>query len=217
MALSFRTHLENYWKKLEAETTKAAKNILSNQDIKRARQLSSKLSDSKVKHPKIIKLIEIVKKEVSENPSAKIIVFATYRDTVAEIARELNLEGIKSKRFVGQADRQDKGQNQVEQQSIIDSYKNHEFNVLVASSVAEEGLDLPEVAAVIFYEPTPSELRKIQRAGRTARTKPGKVIFLMAKKTRDEAYYWSSLRKEKLMKNILLNIKAKKEKQVKLV
>ncbi|HLD15613.1 MAG TPA: DEAD/DEAH box helicase [Candidatus Nanoarchaeia archaeon] len=208
--------LENYWKKLEVETTKAAKTILANPDIKRALQLTQKLIENKVKHPKIIKLIEIIKKDISENKEAKIIVFATYRDTVAEIARELNLAGIKAKRFVGQADRQDKGQNQVEQQSIIDAFKNHEFNILVASSVGEEGLDLPEVAAVVFYEPIPSELRKIQRQGRTARTKPGKVIFLMAKKTRDEAYYWSSLRKEKLMKNILLNIKTKKEKQAKL-
>ena len=59
-----------------------------------------------------------------------------------------------------------------EQIETINNFKNNKFNILVASSVGEEGIDIPEVNAVIFYETIGSELRKIQRGGRTGRTKP---------------------------------------------
>ena len=114
---------------------------------------------------------------------------------------------MSSSKFVGQADRQDKGLKQKEQIELINKFKNNEFNILVASSVAEEGIDIPEVNAVIFYETIGSELRKIQRTGRTGRTMPGKIIFLMTKGTRDIGYYFSSLNKEKKMKSTLNRMK----------
>jgi len=80
--------------------------------------------------------------------------------------------------------------------------------------VAEEGLDIPSTDLVIFYEPIPSEIRSIQRKGRTARRMRGRVVILITKNTQDEAYYWSSVRKEKLMynqlKTINLRLKGKK-------
>jgi len=94
--------------------------------------------------------------------------------------------------------------------------------VCLHNSVAEEGLDIPSVDLVVFYEPVPSEIRLIQRRGRTGRLAAGKAIILMAKGTRDEVYYWSSVRKEKKMHRILHKMKSqtmgekpvsKKEKQ----
>ena len=79
--------------------------------------------------------------------------------------------------------------------------------MLVATSVAEEGLDIPEVDMVVLFEPVPSEIRTIQRRGRTARRKSGEVIILIAEKTRDEGYYWASKRKEKLMKHTVMELK----------
>jgi ERCC4-related helicase len=38
---------------------------------------------------------------------------------------------------------------------------------LVATSIAEEGIDISQVDLVVFYEPIPSEIRYIQRRGRT--------------------------------------------------
>ncbi len=68
-------------------------------------------------------------------------------------------------------------------------------------------MDIEEVNTVIFYEPVPSEIRSIQRRGRTGRTKTGRVIFLITKGTRDEGYYWSAYHKERRMKRILKGIK----------
>jgi ERCC4-related helicase len=53
--------------------------------------------------------------------------------------------------------------SQEEQSAVLESFRNGEFDVLVATSIAEEGLDIPEVDLVVFYEPIPSEIRYIQR------------------------------------------------------
>jgi len=92
---------------------------------------------------------------------------------------------------------------------MIQEFKDNKFNVMIMSSVGEEGLDIPAVDTVIFYEPVPSAIRTIQRRGRTGRQSEGKVIVLVAKNTRDEGYRWSSFHKEKRMNSILLGLKSK--------
>ena len=70
---------------------------------------------------------------------------------------------------------------------------------IVATSIGEEGLDIPQVDLVVFYEPVPSEIRTIQRRGRTGRSAAGRVVMLVTKDTRDEAYFYSARRKERKM------------------
>jgi len=119
--------------------------------------------------------------------------------------------------FIGQARKGDseaeRGLTQQEQQEIIKNFSVGEVNCLVCTSIGEEGLDLPEVYAVIFYEPIPSAIRSIQRRGRTARLKPGKLIILMTKKTRDEAYYWAAYHKERKMHGVLKGVNEELEKK----
>ena len=134
--------------------------------------------------------------------------FAQFRDTTTIISKNLNqLKGIKAKVFVGQAKKEGTGLSQKEQKQIIDKFSSGERNILCATRIAEEGLDIPEVNAVIFYEPLPSAIRAIQRAGRTARLMKGKLIILITKKTRDEAYYYVSRSKEKKMHSAINTIK----------
>ena len=80
-----------------------------------------------------------------------------------------------------------------------------EYDVLLSTSVAEEGIDIPAVDLVVLYEPVPSEVRMIQRRGRTGRKRTGRVKVLITNGTRDEAYYWSSVRKEDKMKYQLID------------
>ncbi|NPA76960.1 MAG: DEAD/DEAH box helicase [Candidatus Diapherotrites archaeon] len=152
-------------------------------------------------HPKLDRLKEILSKFFKENPDARAIVFTQYRDTAAKIVDALNdVEGIKPVRFVGQASREgDRGLNQKEQKAVLDAFRRGEYNVLVATSVAEEGLDIPSVDLVVFYEAIPSEIRSIQRRGRTGRFGSGEVYVLIAKGTRDEAYYWAARARERRM------------------
>jgi Fanconi anemia group M protein len=67
-------------------------------------------------------------------------------------------------------------------------------------------LDVVETNLVVFYEPVPSAIRKIQRSGRTARTQEGRVAVLVTKDTRDEAYRWSAYHKERKMQKTLYSM-----------
>lgn len=160
-------------------------------------------------NPKINELIKLLKNQMSENPDSRVIVFTQYRDTVKTIIKALEgIGNLKVERFVGQADRENEpGMSQIQQRAVIDKLRSGDINVLVATSIAEEGLDIPDVDHVIFYEPVPSEIRYIQRRGRTGRKVAGKVTILMAEGTIDETFYWSSLLKARKMKQIVKRLK----------
>src|SRR3989338_6099635 len=117
------------------------------------------------------------------------------------------IEGINAKVFVGQAKKANTGLSQKEQQEIMEQFKRGEINVISATSIAEEGLDIPEVHSVIFYEPIPSAIRKIQRAGRTARLMNGELIILLTLDTLDEIFYYTSKSREKRMYKTIDDIK----------
>jgi Fanconi anemia group M protein len=73
-------------------------------------------------------------------------------------------------------------------------------------------LDISECKAVIFYDNPISAIRRIQRAGRTGRTLPGKIFFVVNPDTRDESRYWAGIRKEKkLLSELKLLSDAAKE------
>ena len=113
-------------------------------------------------------------------------------------------EGIKSVKFYGQGSRDgEKGLTQKKQKEIIKSFKMGNYDVLLSTSVAEEGIDIPAVDLVILYEPVPSEVRMIQRRGRTGRKSTGRMKVLITNGTRDEGYYWASVNKERQMRKQL--------------
>jgi len=54
------------------------------------------------------------------------------------------------------------------------------YNVIVATSIGEEGLDIMEVDLVICFDANISPLRMIQRMGRTGRKHDGRVDILVS-------------------------------------
>jgi len=194
----------DYFERLKHQKTKSAREIINSELIKKALNLARTIE---VRHPKYEKLKEIIEKEIKK--CRNIIVFSQYRDSAQKIVNLLNnIEGVRAIRFVGQSSKiRDKGLSQKKQKDILEKFRNREYNVLVATSIAEEGLDIPSVDLVVFFEPVPSEIRTIQRRGRTGRRRAGKVIVLFTGKTRDEAYFWVSKAKEKKMHKILLQMK----------
>ncbi len=205
--------LRNYLDRLEVESnskggSRAAKSLMKDKDLQRVIKLAENI---KFDHPKLRSVVMVVQDQLAKKPDSRIIVFTHYRDTSKQVTDELSrLVHVRPARFVGQATHgKDKGLRQREQVALIEKFKAGEYNVLVATSVAEEGLDIPATDLVVFYEPIPSEIRTIQRRGRTGRKRPGKVIILITRNTRDEAYYWSSKNKEKQMKRELDVLRSK--------
>jgi Fanconi anemia group M protein len=116
---------------------------------------------------------------------------------------DLNAHAITAERFVGQGRGGTGGMTQNEQKDVLDRFRDRRFRVLVSTSVGEEGIDVPQVDLVVFYEAVPSEIRAIQRRGRTGRTTVGRVVVLVAKDTRDEAYLKAQTDRERRMRKIV--------------
>jgi len=206
--------LQEYFAKMfsasqKSGATKAGKYILGKEEIQKAIALTKALHEKKIIHPKVEKLQEVLSKQFAGNPESRVIVFNHYRDSAKFLEKQLNsIAGIKAKRFVGQAMKErDKGMSQKEQIQAIADLKEGKYNTLIGTSVIEEGLDIPAVDLVVFFEPVPSEIRAIQRRGRTGRLAKGKAVILMARNTRDESFYWSAVSKEKAMKKVLHSMK----------
>jgi ERCC4-related helicase len=145
-------------------------------------------------------------KQVPTNYQKKILIFSQYRDTLEVITTFLNDNGIPCKGFYGQSNKNgQKGLSQDKQLSILGDFRLGKFPVLVATSVAEEGLNIPNVDLVLFYEPVPSEIRFIQRKGRTGRFSNGKVVILISENSIDTKYLEISKRKVDRMKSSLQN------------
>ncbi|AKB83981.1 ATP-dependent RNA helicase, EIF-4A family [Methanosarcina barkeri 3] len=204
--------LRKYLEKLDAEASsssasKASKRLI---DDLYMRKTLYRVKECEVEHPKLELARKLVSEQLKGSPDSRVIVFTNYRDTAEIVVNALSgFSGIVPIRFVGQASRRkDKGLTQKQQVEVLDKFRAGEYNVLVATSVAEEGLDIPSTDLVLFYEPIPSEIRSIQRKGRTGRQHKGRVIILVTKGTRDEAYYWSSKSKEKRMLNSMHGLEA---------
>ena len=204
------TALRNYLKGLQEEATadggsKASRTIVASAQFIKAQEM---LLTLKVEHPKLAKVMTIVSWQVNQNPDSRVIVFTHFRDTADLMASKLaTVDGVRVVKLVGQSMHSgEKGLRQKEQVGVLDRFRSGEFNVLVATSVGEEGLDVASTDLVVFYEPVASEIRAIQRRGRTGRKRSGRVVVLVTKGTRDEAYAYASSNKERSMRRGLLQV-----------
>ncbi|HKW42834.1 MAG TPA: DEAD/DEAH box helicase [Thermoplasmata archaeon] len=191
--------LRSYFENIEKDAkSKADVQFLKHAKVQEAIQLSR---ETEIEHPKLAKTAWIVREQLMKKPESRIIVFAHYRGTADRLTQDLaRIPGVRPTRFVGQASRGDDiGLSQKEQVDILKQFREGAVNVIVATSIGEEGLDIPQVDLVVFYEPVPSEIRTIQRRGRTGRSAAGRVVTLVTKATRDEAYFYSARRKERKM------------------
>jgi Fanconi anemia group M protein len=154
----------------------------------RAIHLARVAQSNGIEHSKIPKL-----KEILDSVPGKALIFTSYRDSVDLIYHKLIELGISAGILIGKAG--EHGLKQKKQIETVQKFRDGVFQVLVATRVGEEGLDISEVNQVIFYDNVPSSIRFVQRRGRTGRKDTGKLVVLIAKNTIDETYYWIGKRK----------------------
>jgi ATP-dependent DNA helicase MPH1 len=123
--------------------------------------------------------------------STRVEIFSHYRDSVEEIVKVLSRDSpiVRPHVFVGQsAGKNSEGMSQKKQLEVTKKFKDGDYNVLISTSVGEEGLDIGEVDLIICYDSKSSPIRLLQRMGRTGRKRAGKVIWLQMKgKEQDDA------------------------------
>ena len=184
--------------------SKASQRFVSDPRVKEAMRRAEAFDDL---HPKFRRARILLAQTLGIEDGERVIVFTESRDTAETLTAFLG-EHFSTRRFVGQGDKEGSdGMTQTEQKDTLDAFRNGEFEVLVSTSVAEEGLDVPDVDLVLFYEPVPKGIRSIQRKGRTGRASDGRVVVLLAEDTRDEAFFWISRNEEKRMEKELRKLK----------
>jgi Fanconi anemia group M protein len=210
---ALKEHLDSLREQGGKRMTPGLKMLLDDERMTRVREVVDGLVAKEADHPKVTELIKAVRAGLSRG-ARRIMVFTNYRATAARLVAVLNkVEGVSAVRLVGQASRErDRGLTQKKQTLVLDDFKAGTYNVLVATQIGEEGLDIVECDQVVFYDTVPSAVRYIQRRGRTGRKGPGRALILIAKGTRDEAYYWISQRREREMANAIRHyLAARKE------
>ncbi|MEO2201466.1 MAG: DEAD/DEAH box helicase, partial [Nitrosopumilus sp.] len=145
----------------------------------RAIHLAKVAQSNGIEHSKIPKL-----KEILDSVPGKALIFTSYRDSVDLIYHKLIDLGISAGILIGKSG--EHGLKQKKQIETVQKFRDGVFQVLVATRVGEEGLDISEVNQVIFYDNVPSSIRFVQRRGRTGRKDTGKLVVLIAKNTIDE-------------------------------
>jgi ERCC4-related helicase len=168
------------------------------------RRLVMMANECNVDHTKVNALLTVLTTHFAEKKDDRVLVFANIRATAEVLVKRLKERGYRATLFVGKAE--GKGgprMTQEEQMRVLRDFREGVYNVLVATSIGEEGLDIPECGLVVFYEPAVSGIRYIQRRGRTGRKLPGKVVILVAEGTVDEYYFREGYRRARKMERIL--------------
>ncbi|KAL2158553.1 hypothetical protein VTH06DRAFT_4320 [Thermothelomyces fergusii] len=158
-------------------------------------------------HPKLTYLCERLVNhfmDAGEGANTRAIVFSEYRDSAEEIVRLLNTQPlIRATVFVGQADsKRSEGMKQKQQIETVEKFKNGVFNVLVATSIGEEGLDIGQVDLIVCYDASSSPIRMLQRMGRTGRKRAGNIVLLLMKGREEEKYLEAKLNYQKMQQLI---------------
>ena len=144
----------------ETTDTKKKDHLLSRNQVtkqpifKNMLQAAEKIIKEGYVHPKLKKLEEVILEHFQgDHESTKVVVFSGYRKTVDIIVEILSKhEGIlRVSPFIGQSKgKGQKGFNQKKQRSIIEDFRNGVFNVLVATQIGEEGLDIGEIDLIVL-------------------------------------------------------------------
>ncbi len=197
----------------KAKGSRGLARFLSQPFMKQLQQLAS---EHPLPHPKVERLLAIIKQLLEEDSSRKIIVFVSYRATVHYLSDIFNKHELDHASLLGKARDPPILSRHLPTKGHLSTYTLEEFketglvNVLLTTSVGEEGLDIGTCDVVIHYDIPDSPLRVIQRRGR-ARRKAALMYYLIAKETRDERRYHALMNREKQLHQHLLKLQQSRQ------
>ncbi|XP_061172801.1 antiviral innate immune response receptor RIG-I-like [Saccostrea echinata] len=122
-------------------------------------------------NPLLLKLKEIILTTYAENPDMRGIVFVRSRilaDLLASwIENTKELERIKALKYTSSlAKLSEGGMTRYEQIDALELFKEGQYKIIVATTVAEEGLDIKECNLVVRYDYVGSAISLVQARGR---------------------------------------------------
>jgi len=125
-----------------------------------------------IENPMLKEIEQILMENFTEEKKSRAILFVrTKKHTDALMAWILENDTLKKRLKPGiltghSSDRGSGGMTKVEQKEALKKFDGGEVNILLATSVGEEGLDIPECNVVIRYQYVSNEISKVQTEGR---------------------------------------------------
>lgn len=147
-------------------------------------------------HPKVELLFKVLSS--MKNFKRTTLVFIGQKTTANGFAERCEEMGLRAGLLFGGSDK-----SIPKQKKMLEKLACKELDLVFATSVAEEGLSVPEIDAVIHYAMPLTEISLIQRSGRTGRMKYGNVIFIALNHPFDNSMYYASRGKARKMRKLL--------------
>jgi len=99
---------------------------------------------------------------ISDNSGARIIVFVRTRVRAERVAKALERGNIRASTLHGEKD-------QKERAKVMSLFKQGKINIMIATDVSARGIDIPDVHYVINYDLPEKSENYVHRVGRTGR------------------------------------------------
>ncbi|XP_063174361.1 interferon-induced helicase C domain-containing protein 1 isoform X2 [Candoia aspera] len=139
----------------------------------RQRDLEELAEKLQYENEKLTKLRTTLMQQFTKTNQPRGIIFSKTRQSVFAIYRWINDNpkfeevGVKAHYLIGAGHNSEfKPMTQNEQKDIIGKFRTGKINLLIATTVAEEGLDIPECNIVIRYGLVTNEIAMMQARGR---------------------------------------------------
>ncbi|WAR22433.1 DHX58-like protein [Mya arenaria] len=137
--------------------------------------------DTEPENPKLLKLEQILSRVLCEDKNGRGIIFVRTRELAQALVRWVNetdgLNILNASDFVGQSASDSVGGMQFklllfrdDQKDVLQYFKDGQHRLLIATSVAEEGLDISKCNLVIRYEHVTNEIVRLQSRGKQLNT-----------------------------------------------
>ncbi|XP_037826903.1 uncharacterized protein LOC119614879 [Lucilia sericata] len=159
-------------------------------------------------HPKFEKTRECLLRHFENSEDSRAIVFCEYRESVMLIYRMIlqHVPLLKPRCFVGQGGTSGslRALTQKQQIQIMNDFREGKSNILIATSIGEEGIDVGEVELIVCFDiSTSNPTRFVQRIGRTGRKKNGHVIMMVTEGREQQLLREVLSNKDQINKRIL--------------
>ncbi|XP_062610169.1 antiviral innate immune response receptor RIG-I-like, partial [Saccostrea cucullata] len=167
--------------------------------------------DPKHRNPKLEALKHMIVDYFKDNPDSRVIVFVKTKELVKAIETFMNetdeLRNLNPKQFVGvQANKEKGGMTKVEQDEILRLFREGNHKVIIATSVAEEGLDIQKCSLVVRYDHVTNEIAMVQSRGR-GRAEDSKFVILASEDTNTIKKAELNLIKESWMNKAIASVR----------
>ncbi|MFL5728210.1 MAG: DEAD/DEAH box helicase, partial [Cytophagaceae bacterium] len=131
--------------------------------------------------------IGILKEILKNEAFSSIIIFASTKDNVKNLNRELNKNGYPTKAFHSDLE-------QEEREDIMREFKSKKLRIIVGTDILSRGIDVEGISLVINYDAPPDPEDYIHRIGRTARAETtGTAITFINQKDQKKFFRIESL------------------------